>query len=255
VVVPYDPKITGFIPLTGGTATGQITVPGANPTVSNQAARKAWIDYAANLKITQPQADARVIAVGDPRWVNVAGDTRSGALTITSNLLLADRRNLNFVFKHTALTSMWVHHNLTGAGAFANSFDVGHAAAYLLSVHTNGVAYANTTWIGSDIRGKRDIEKHEEVLPKLRTLSAFEYTVEHKEGDALHTAGVSAQEVQKVFPELVSTIKITVGDHNNDGTAPIVEEQLCLNLDGWLAVLAQGTNELKQKVDKLLGSV
>lgn len=249
VAVPYDPKITGFIPLTGGTATGPITLPASNPTTSNQAVRKAWIDNIANTKITQAQADARVRAVGDPTWVNVTGDTRSGD-TYVKNLIVQAGQDIKFyVYWTTMNQSFWMHYNGTG-----NSLDLGYGTKVILKVLTNGQAQANASWkTRSDINGKRNVEEHEDVLSKLKTLSAFEYTIEHADGESLNTAGVSAQEVQKVFPELVSTTQVTIGDKTGDGNNPIMQEQLCINLDGWIAVLAQGTLELKEKLNKVLG--
>lgn len=75
----------------GDTMTGPLVLSGA-PTLPLHAATMAYADT----KLTQAAADALYItpAAGDTRWVNVGGDTMTGALTV-NNILTATSAQIN----------------------------------------------------------------------------------------------------------------------------------------------------------------
>lgn len=77
----------------------------------------------------------------------------------------------------------------------------------------------------SDIRMKYDIAPLDSPLRKLTALNGFSFKMR---GDERHTTeyGVSAQDVQKVFPELVSVVdpaRGTLGVNYNGLIAPMIE--------------------------------
>ena len=62
-----------FLPISGGTLTGPLTLSG-NPVAPLHAVPKQWLD--ANFLTT---------AQGDARWVNVSGDTLTGPLVLAAD--------------------------------------------------------------------------------------------------------------------------------------------------------------------------
>ncbi|RQO30790.1 hypothetical protein DBR32_08690 [Taibaiella sp. KBW10] len=82
----------------------------------------------------------------------------------------------------------------------------------------------------SDARLKTNIQSIGSVLPKLKTLDAKRYEFKYNNPEHIQSIGFLAQDVQAVFPELVTANK------NNEGN-PIVENQLSMDYSG-LSVLA-----------------
>jgi len=101
----------------------------------------------------------------------------------------------------------------------------------------------------SDINLKEDIRTLDNVLPKLQQLSGYSYYWKNKK-DSTRQLGVIAQEVQKVFPELVKADKKGILGVNYNGLIPVLitavkEQQTQIN--------EQQTqiDELKSRMDKL----
>jgi hypothetical protein len=63
----------GYLPLTGGTMTGPISLPSANPTVPTQAAHKGYVD----------SAIAASAATDDAKFLKLTGGTLTGALVLS----------------------------------------------------------------------------------------------------------------------------------------------------------------------------
>ena len=64
---------SGYLPLTGGTMTGPISLPAPNPTVPTQAAHKGYVDSAV----------AASAAADDAKFLKLTGGTLTGALTLS----------------------------------------------------------------------------------------------------------------------------------------------------------------------------
>ena len=96
---------------------------------------------------------------------------------------------------------------------------------------------------GSDIRLKRRISNVTGVLERIWNLSAF-YHTRNDMNDGVMRIGVSAQEIKKVFPEVV-------------GTADVPDYGNILTVDyATLAtvVAINGLNEMNRKVEAFMGA-
>lgn len=92
----------------------------------------------------------------------------------------------------------------------------------------------------SDIRMKYDIHPMENSLEKLTTLNGFSFKM--KDGDgAITEYGVSAQDVQKVFPELVHEV-------DADGT-------LGVSYDGLIAPMIEAMKEQQAQIEALQAEI
>lgn len=77
----------------------------------------------------------------------------------------------------------------------------------------------------SDIRMKYDIEPFDSPLHKLTSLNGFSFKMKGDESEQVEY-GVSAQDVQKVFPELVAVVEPeqgTLGVNYQGLIAPMIE--------------------------------
>lgn len=110
-------------------------------------------------------------------------------------------------------------------------------------LEVNGVVSASAYYYTSDIRLKNNISPIQNSLSKILKLEGIKYNLNNVEGEKL---GFSAQELQKVFPELVK-----VGDNGYlsiDGTgliAPLVEA---------IKEQQKEIDELKQKIEILMSN-
>jgi hypothetical protein len=117
-------------------------------------------------------------------------------------------------------------------------------------LHVDGVARsAQSTWAtSSDRRAKQDITLLEgslERLGRLRPVS-FEYTPEYaagRKGYEGRFTGFVAQDVEPVFPELVETVRETIGDRQLD-------DFRLLNTGGLTPHLVAAVQGLNRKVDE-----
>jgi hypothetical protein len=109
------------------------------------------------------------------------------------------------------------------------------------SLYVNGDAYCTGSWSGSDIRWKKDIKPIESSLEKIKRISGVSYrwkTDEFKDlnfDDDRHI-GIIAQEMEKVFPELVNT--------NDDGYKAVAYDKLT-------AVLLEAVKEQQDQIEAL----
>jgi Chaperone of endosialidase len=109
-------------------------------------------------------------------------------------------------------------------------------------LHVNGDVKADNFVTKSDLRLKTNIEKLENVLDKLDQINGVTFEWNGLDQSPEYTneginIGVIAQEVEKVFPEIVST-------SDNDGYKSVSYNQLT-------AVLLEAVNELKAQNDEL----
>jgi hypothetical protein len=70
-------------------------------------------------------------------------------------------------------------------------------------LHVRGAVFANSSWYSSDSRYKTNIDVITHGLNKITMLNAYHYNWKDKEKDPEIQTGLLAQEVQKIFPELV----------------------------------------------------
>lgn len=115
----------------------------------------------------------------------------------------------------------------------------GSMVSYTFEV--NGDAYCTGSWSGSDIRWKKDIKPIESSLEKINRISGVSYrwkTEEYKDFnfDNDRHIGIIAQEMEKVFPELVNT--------NDDGYKAVAYDKLT-------AVLLEAVKEQQDQIETL----
>ena len=109
-------------------------------------------------------------------------------------------------------------------------------------VHADGDVIAFSTTI-SDERLKTDIEKIDSALDKVGQLNGYTFTYK---ADGKQSAGVIAQEVEKVLPSAVSEKELPL--KMNDGVA-----YKTVQYDQLVGLLIEAVNELQAKVAKLEG--
>lgn len=122
----------------------------------------------------------------------------------------------------------------------ANGTDAG---AYLQSDGTwtcSGNGSFNDVYIRSDRRNKRNIKKIDSALDKLEKIDGVLYEIQNMDGYD-QSAGLVAQQVQEVQPELVTSDI----DHATQ------EERLRLNYNGVIGMLVEAVKELRAEVKEL----
>jgi hypothetical protein len=117
------------------------------------------------------------------------------------------------------------------------------AYAYLGSDGTwtcSGNGNFNDVYIRSDRRNKRNIKKIDSALDKLEKIDGVLYQIQNMDGYD-QSAGLVAQQVQEVQPELVTSDI----DHATQ------EERLRLNYNGVIGMLVEAVKELRAEVKEL----
>ena len=106
--------------------------------------------------------------------------------------------------------------------------------------HADGDVIAQSTTISSDAKLKEDIELVPNALDKLNTLNGVTFTWKRSKEKS---AGVIAQDVQKVLPEAVKEVTAL-----SNG-----EKHLTVNYHALTSVLIEAVKELQVEVEKLKG--
>ncbi|MBC8753206.1 tail fiber domain-containing protein [Kordia sp. YSTF-M3] len=112
----------------------------------------------------------------------------------------------------------------------------------------NGNVFVTGTFTVSDKKLKDNIKNEENVLDKLAQLDAVTYTF--KPNDQLNLPselqhGFLAQNLEEVFPELVTTINKPILDKENKQTG--IYEYKAVNYTGLISVLTSSLQELNEK--------
>jgi hypothetical protein len=220
------------MPLTtvdGSLISGTITVTTSASSYANSAFTRA------NTATTNAAtADQKAVSAG-----SYANSAFTRANTATTNAATADQR---------AVTSgSYANSAFTRANTKFNSS--GGTISGAVTISTGGLAVTGAitstgdiTAFFSDDRLKNRLENIENALDKLITLSGFYYEPNQTAIDLGYELkreiGVSAQEVQKVVPEIV--VK-----------APISDEYLTVKYDKLIPLIIESIKELKCEVDSL----
>ncbi len=115
----------------------------------------------------------------------------------------------------------------------------------VLSLSGDGNAtLAGTLTQNSDLRLKRNIHPLENSLQKILQLNGYNYYWKNKNSDSSLQIGVVAQEMQKLFPELVKEDEKGILSVNYSGLIPVLIESV--------KEQQQQINELKKLVQQLL---
>jgi Chaperone of endosialidase/Head domain of trimeric autotransporter adhesin len=98
---------------------------------------------------------------------------------------------------------------------------------YNLEIYGNGNATLRGTLTQlSDIRLKKDITPLQNSLQKITQLNGYNYYWKNENSDSSKQTGVLAQEVQKLFPELVKENKEGILSVNYSGLIPVLIESI-----------------------------
>jgi hypothetical protein len=196
--------------------------------------------------------------------INVSGSITGGAITgtslnvgsgqITGDLSITNITGLGGdIYVNGGTDGIFVFHNTTNNGTIhlsaKNNFGTYNTVlvASNSSVQVNGelnVTGEVTAW-ASDIRLKTNIEPIENALDKVLALNGFTYNFNDigKElgfDASIRHAGVSAQEVQAVLPEVVAP-------------APVSDEYITVKYEKIIPLLIEAIKELKAEVEELKG--
>lgn len=117
---------------------------------------------------------------------------------------------------------------------------------------TGNLGYFNGTTgayaASSDARLKTNIQNIETVLPKLKLLEAKRYEFKHNNPEHIQSIGFLAQDVQQVFPELISVNK------NNEGN-PQVDHQLGMDYAGLSVIAIKAIQEQQAQIEALRAEI
>jgi hypothetical protein len=107
-------------------------------------------------------------------------------------------------------------------------------------LHVDGDVIAYSTTI-SDVALKYDINPVEFALDKINQLKGVSYKYKHNDRES---AGLLAQDVEKVMPSAVNTKKLPLATGDD-------KEYKTLHYDSMTAILVEAIKELTAKVKKL----
>jgi len=173
--------------------------------------------------------------------VNIAGNQNTSGNAATATLATAVTTTGNST---DSLQRIAFHSQTSGSANLRN--DVGlryNPSSNLLSVSGPGSFGGDITAFASDERLKTNISPITDALFKVNSLNGFTYNFNEIAGGLgfdteIDYAGVSAQEVQKVLPEVVRP-------------APVDDKYITVQYDKLTALLIEAVKELSDKVEKL----
>ena len=129
--------------------------------------------------------------------------------------------------------------------AIKNDGNVGIGTTTLQSgakLTVNGEAAATSFNAVSDIRHKENIHELENALEKISSIRGVNFTFIDDDKRRIH-AGIIAQEVQPIIPELINTTDDEKWTANYDGLTPYLIESV--------KTLSKDNKELKDKIKTL----
>jgi hypothetical protein len=177
------------------------------------------------------------------------GNVGIGTTTPTSKLQVVGNAAIGQFTNGTAVIDAFSGYAYYGCNNATNGLSIGstgnigigitNSSSYKLYVA--GSAYSTGGWSGSDVRWKKNIIPVSSVLSKLMQVTAVNYewkTDEYKDlnFDTGKQLGIIAQDVEKVFPELVKT--------DINGYKAVAYEKLSV-------LLLEGMKEQEQKIQQL----
>jgi hypothetical protein len=181
-----------------------------------------------------------------------SADTRSNAMTVYKNgiadfgwFINLNKTSTGDALKVSDAQAIWYDGTYFSWGyggtynVFARKVSVGttsNPGSY--SLYVSGDAYSTGSWGGSDIRWKKNLIPLQNVLPELQNLQGVRYNWRTDEYPEMNfeketQIGLVAQEVEKIFPELVRT--------DGNGYKAVSYEKLSV-------VLLEGIKEQQQQI-------
>ena len=186
----------------------------------------------------------------------IRDDFTSNFVRASSNLLFAD-----YVARiGTSSSSVWATSGENIYNNNTNNVGIGtdNPSAYKLQVVGSIGASGDISASYSDERLKEVTEYIKDVLPILSKINVFRYNcndIGEKYGydKSKHELGLSAQEIQKYYPELVSLAPFdsAYDSETKQVVSKSGEDYLTLKYERLVPVLLQGIKELKQEINEL----
>jgi hypothetical protein len=153
-----------------------------------------------------------------------------------------------------------VYGQLSNAGSYGNSW----AGYFDGDVNINGLAYCSSgLWSGSDQKLKKDIKLLTNGMEKLRLLKPSTYTFRTEEFKDMNLPeenqlGLIAQELEKIFPELVTSVPGHIKTDDKGKEIGTIPEHKAVNYIGLIPVLISAAQEQdktilsqQQQIDEL----
>ncbi|WP_053014187.1 MULTISPECIES: tail fiber domain-containing protein [Xenorhabdus] len=176
-------------------------------------------------------------AVRGENYTKGESDGRYYAKSGEGNLTLVGAFRRHIIFNNGSKIDGYIFKDPNGHLMFNNGV---HGGDWQMrtdgSFYCGGNGNFNDVYIRSDKRAKKDIAKISDATQKLSKLSGYTYTVSDDNKNNSRSAGLIAQEVQKVLPEAVTQ------DEN---------DLLRLNYNSIIGLLVEAVKDLQKQVDEL----
>ncbi|MFK7748331.1 MAG: tail fiber domain-containing protein [Kordia sp.] len=140
----------------------------------------------------------------------------------------------------------------TGTGFGAAIYGSSASLTNRYAGYFNGDVFVTGMFTVSDKKLKENIKAEENVLEKLAQLESVTYNFKQNEHLNLPSElqhGFLAQNIEEVFPELITTINKPIVDKDNKETGSY--EYKAVNYIGMISVLTSSLNEMNEKVISL----
>ncbi|MFZ3136057.1 MAG: tail fiber domain-containing protein [Thermodesulfovibrionales bacterium] len=121
-------------------------------------------------------------------------------------------------------------------------------------LYVSGSAYASSGWYSSDMKFKQDITPIESALSKVLQINGVSFTWKTKDyakkefPEGRHH-GVIAQDIEKVLPEVVKTVRLKYKEKEED-VAVVVEEK-AVAYNEIIPILIEAIKEQQKEIDEL----
>jgi hypothetical protein len=163
----------------------------------------------------------------------VSGYYNLSGFTVTGSATIPNQANTAFVI---------------GNGTYSNRSDAFKVMANGDTTVSNDLTVGGDILVSSDARLKANIVSLGSTLAKLLLIDGKTYTMKN---DGKQKIGVLAQDIQKVFPELVTTDDKEMLAVNYQGLVPVLINAL-KEQEGKLCKQQSEIDELKKMVEKLI---
>lgn len=175
----------------------------------------------------------------DINWTDTStgSDADPYDLTFTLN---TDMRKSGNVDVYTGNTADYIHYDADVGMRFytAGGEDMRLTDGGDLHVDANIIGYSTTI---SDQRLKGNINKIDNALEKVMQINGYTFTYNH---DGKHSAGVIAQEVEKIMPSAVQSTNLVFNEDNDVEFKTVQYDQLH-------GLLIEAIKELKAEIEEL----
>lgn len=125
-------------------------------------------------------------------------------------------------------------------------------------LYVSGSIFASTGWYSSDKKFKQDITPIESALSKVLQINGVSFTwntkdYAKKEFPEGRHHGVIAQDIEKVLPEVVKTVRLKYKEKEEDVAEDVEEKAVAYN--ELIPILIEAIKEQEQKIGRLEAAV